>query len=176
MFQILRMVKQPEIFLKMSTPIHITANYDAVLKKIESSNVDEAQKMFYRAFLDQTKESTNGRTEKEKIQDLTEAVAGLAQISIMRQLDNISVDDDIAQLKTNVVSIKSDFEILADTVKNLKLSYDNAEPPAPKKLIDKILDLLKQLPWSATVLGLGICGLLAYKPQFIEFVKMVFIK
>ena len=159
----------------MSTPYHISTNYDAILKKIESSDIDEAQKMFYRMFLDQTKESTNGRTEAEKIQDLTEAVAGLAQISISRQLDNMNFNKDVASLKKCVELLQGELEQvreISDKVNTLEINVK--KNTIPQNPIDKVLDLVKNLPWSAAVLGLGICGLIAYKPQIIETVKLLF--
>ena len=161
--------------LKMSTPYHISTNYEAVLKKIESANIDEAQKMFYRMFLDQTKESTNGRTEAEKIQDLTEAVAGLAQISISRQIDNMDFTRDVASLKNCVELLQGEIEQargINDKVNKLEEAVKKSF--VPLKPVDKILDLIKNLPWSAAVLGLGVCGLIAYRPQIIEAVKMLF--
>lgn len=165
----------PQCERTMSTPYHISTNYDAVLKKIESADIDEAQKMFYRMFLDQTKESTNGRTEAEKIQDLTEAVAGLAQISITRQIDNMDFNNDVASLKNCVELLQGEIEQARGiTVKVNELEAAVKKNFVPQKPIDKVLDLIKNLPWSATVLGLGICGLIAYKPQIIETIKMLF--
>jgi len=157
----------------MSTPHHISANYDAVLKKIELANIDEAQKMFYRAFLDQTKESTNGRPTEEKIQDLTEAVAGLAQMSITRQIDSTNFEKEVANLQECVELLQSEIQQTRDMVTKVEsLEVIVKKSQIPQKPIDKVLDFLKNMPWSVTVLGLGICGLLAYKPQLIEFVKM----
>lgn len=175
----------------MSTPHYINENHKVIVEKVNTAPIDEAQKMYYRQLLDKSKESTNGRTQEEKTQDLTECMAGVIHLLITRHLDSKSSDE---LFKTEIDDIKTDLETLQEELKlNNDVTFElNNEHQCGGKFdiesklkeieeatknrtkFDKIIDFLKNLPWSATVLGLGICALLLFKPEIITMIKSLF--
>lgn len=178
----------------MATPEYIDTNYKVITEQVNASDIDTAQKMFYRQLLDKSKDSTNGRTQTEKIQDITEVVAGLTHLMISKHLDSKDsykkledVSNDIDNIKTEVLEIKEDLEKNNEVTFKLDREHDCGgrfdfdskikqieEAVNNKTKFDKIIDFLKNLPWSATVLGLGICALLAFKPEIVSIIKSLF--
>lgn len=175
----------------MSTPQYINENHKAIVEKVNTAPIDEAQKMYYRQLLDKSKESTNGRTQEEKTQDLTESMAGVIHLLITRHLDSKSSDElfktEIKNIKTNLDTLQKELKLNNDVTFKLdrehdcggKFDFDSKikqieEAANNKTKFDKIIDFLKNLPWSATILGLGICALLAFKPEIVSVIKSLF--
>ena len=167
--------------------LHEDANHNAIMHKIETRDIDETRKMVYRSLLEKTRQSTNGRTEKEKIQDMTESLAVMSQIIISRELDQDDTTKTINELSTKVSELQESNSSLQSGIDSLKKSFSDfksnfkkveeleKENAKPKTVLDKILAFLSHLPWSATTLGLGFCVLLIFRPEISELIKL-FIK
>ena len=173
-----------------------TLNHQAILDKVNHSDLDETRKMVYRSLLTRTIESTNGRTTEQKIQDITEALAGMAQLLISREIDDEKTSETINmvcqtvnEVKSNVGNLTESFKSLNVEISKLKeidnktdkelatMKLEMAEKleaaDKPKKTVDKILEFFKTMPWSFTVLGLGICVVLVFRPELADILKMM---
>lgn len=162
-------------------------NHQAVLNKVNTSDLDETRKMVYRRLLIKTNESTNGRTTNEKIQDITETLAAIAQIFISREIDDDKISKTIndvcktiKDIRTEVLELKSNISKLQEIdvnttakINSMKKEVEKQikEEEKTKTITDKIIDFLKNMPWSFTVLGLGICGVLVFHPELAEILK-----
>ena len=172
-----------------------TLSHKAILDKVNNSTLDETRKMVYRDLLTRTSESTNGRTTAQKIQDMTEALAGMSQLLVSREIDDEktsetinTVCETVNEVKHEVLNLKSSFNSLDSEISKLK-EIDNdttnkivslktevneqiQSGVKSKKTIDKVLEFLKNMPWSVTVLGLGICVVLCFRPELADILKM----
>lgn len=171
----------------MATPHYIDENHKVILDKVNSADIDEAQKMYYRQLLDKSKDSTNGRTQSEKVQDITECLAGVVHLLITRNIDSKCTDQKLDEVKEELEEVKEDLEKNNELTNQLntdhqcggKYDIDSKikqieEYAKNRTKFDKLIDFLKNLPWSATVLGLGVCALLAFKPEIVSVIKSLF--
>lgn len=171
----------------MATPHYIDENHKVILDKVNSADIDEAQKMYYRQLLDKSKDSTNGRTQAEKVQDITECLAGVVHLLITRNIDSKNTDQKIDIVKEELDGVKSDleknneltFQLNRDHQCGGKYDIDSKikqieEAAKNRTKFDKIIDFLKNMPWSATVLGIGVCALLLFRPEIVNMIKSLF--
>ena len=96
-----------------------TLNHQRILDKVNHSDLDETRKMVYRSLLTRTIESTNGRTTEQKIQDITEALAGMAQLLISREIDDEKTSETINKVCQAVNAVKSNVGNLTESFKSL---------------------------------------------------------
>ena len=177
--------------------MEIDLNHKAVLDKVNTSELDETRKMVYRNLLTKTIDSVNGRTTAQKIQDITEALAVMSQIQISREIDDDKTSNQIDTVCHTMNDIKNEVLGMKSSVKEMGLEISKLkemdvstttklntvkseiehqlkeEEEKTKTMVDKILDFFKKMPWSFTVLGLGICVSLVFRPELSDILKML---
>ena len=175
-----------------NVPEYVRSNYEAMLDRINESNMDESRKMLYRQFMGTSIESTNGRTIEQKIQDLTVNGANLLMLTITRQLDsecrNQDIKDDISTLKTDISKLKNDVSAIDKKVDALQedlkindevtqnLSIRLADPDTEKPSDPKWQVVLRMISksWPLCVTIIGVTMVLAFKPTLIQFAEKFF--
>ena len=175
-----------------NVPEYVRSNYDAMLDRINKSDMDESRKMLYRQFMGTSLESTNGRTMEQKIQDLTVNGANLLMLTITRQMDsesrNQEIKGDISNLKDDISNLKTDVSNLDKKVDALQTDLKTNDE-VTNTLADRFSDpegVLENEPkwqlvlrllsksWPLCVTIIGVTAIVAFRPTIIQFVEKLF--
>lgn len=142
----------------MATPSSIKSNHSRRVREIENSSLlsDEEKESFIFK-LNHALEGTNGLSQKDKLQSVSEDVYWLTESS-SRQLERYNKVLEMIS-EESAKSDASDKELL-----NRLSSID-----AKMKTGGTLYSLLSESKWAIVVLGSVICALLAFRPELSAF-------
>lgn len=172
----------------------------SLISLIDNSSLPDTTKLLYRQIANHAADGTNGLTEKEKLQNVSETCFSLTELNIARdchqksdfdqlnkKLDVISerlnandkltikVDEEEKHLKEKINNeIKSVGEKLDKIVPVVKENTTVVAEKHPGGKLDLLSDLFKKIGWPGAFTIVGVIGIIALRPEIVKALHFIF--
>lgn len=171
---------------------------ESLILLIDNSSLPDTTKLLYRQIANHAADGTNGLTEKEKLQNVSETCFSLTELNIARDCHQKSDFDHLIK-KLDVISerlnandkltLKLDEEEkhlkekINEEIKSVGEKLDKIVPDnesviikdqQPRGKLDLLSDLFKKIGWPGAFTIVGVIGIIALRPEIVKALHFIF--